>query len=625
MGKASTITHKLLGKVSQPYINAREIELSIQFDPEDPHSIPTVALSNTDWAFKEAQIINRHIRNFGIHSGIPYQQIVSNGDSTVVLIDGFLQPSGSETLFTCESVKNIPVILKGKNDWLNDAAKLIMFNTLLDRGIIRTSQYIQVPYVINTIPDYTEAAIATISAFVVINKIIDISKEISKVLGGLLSVIGAIGALIKAIIVIAWVIVVLGLIVLFLMDIANHIIQPVKYHASMRWRDLLVAGCGALGLGFSSSIFDEKIYADAVIMPAKLRSFEDVNNANSLGFTIPSTDDNGYYKKSFFELLLLTKDHFNAKIVITNDNVLVIERVDKSTSNAEYTLPNLPLTENGTNASEIFGNYIVEYKEDLSDNNTIDNYEGTLTQAITSTTSGADPKTVTIGGSKTVDFQLSRASRKKGLNNVEKRLDLLFKTHSKQVNKVADITNKLTQASNRIMGSVTKVIKKLKVVGIKIKFTPKPIPKLVHISPDSISERVGMMMLSNDFFQVDKVMSLDVASTPFNTKLKINNDVIFHSKTTYDKFHVVQSHAPTTEFPFGNQYRRYSLPNFNMCLEDVIKVINNNLIFTSDGRTAKIESLNWRPFDGIATDVKIRILHVSDRFLVTKTITENGL
>lgn len=625
MAKASKITHKLLGNKVQPYIDAREIELSIQFDPEDPHSIPTVALSNTDWSFKESQVINKHIVDFGIHSGIPYQQIVSNEDNTVVLIDGFLQPSSSETLFTCESVKNIPVIRRGKNDWLNDAAKLVMFNILLQKQTIRTDDYVQVPYVINTIPNYTEAAIATVAAFVVISKIIDISKEIGKILGGLASIIGAIGALIKMIIVIAWVIVILGLIVLFLIDIADHLIQPVKYHASMKWRDLLTAGCHELGLKFRSSIFDQKKYADAVIMPAKKKSFKDIKNENSLGFTIPSTNDKGYYKKSLFDLLILTKDHFNAKIIITNDDELVIERVDKSTSNEEYTLPNLPLEENGTNASEIQGNYIVEYKEDLSDNNTIDNYEGTLTQAITSTTSDADPKTVTIGGGKTIDFQLSRGSRKEGLTNIEKRLDELFKNRSEQVNRVADITNKLIKVSNKIISTVSKIVKKLKVIGIKINFSPEPIPKLAHVTPTSISERIGMLMLSNDFFQVDKVMSLDISSTPFNTKLKEDNDLIFHSETIYNDFHKVQSHAVTKEFPFGNQYKRFLMPDFNICLDDVIKLINNNLIFTHDGRSAKIESLNWRPFDGIATGVKIRILHVNDPFLVTNTITEDGL
>jgi hypothetical protein len=133
-----------------------------------------------------------------------------------------------------------------------------------------------------------------------------------------------------------------------------------------------------------------------------------------------------------------------------------------------------------------------------------------------------------------------------------------------------------------------------------------------------------MMMLSTDFFQEDKVISLDIATNPFNTKLKEDNDLIWHSETIYNKFHVVQSHAPTTEFPFGNQYVRYSLPDFPLCLEDVIKAINNNIIFTHDGRTAKIESLEWRPFTGIATNVKIRILEVSDRFLVTNLITEDG-
>jgi hypothetical protein len=624
MAGLNVIKHELLGKVSEPYLDAREIAISIQHDPEDPHAIPIVALSDTDWIFEESNAIQKHMDDFGIHSGVAYKQTVSDDDNSIVLVDGFLDPSSENAIFGCDTVENIPVILRGRNDWATDAAKAVMFNVLLAQGKITTDQYVQVPYVINTIPNYTEAAIATISAFVVIQKIIDISKEIGKVVAGILSVLGAIGAILKLLIVIAWVIVILGLIILFLMDIADHIIQPVKYHASMKLRDLLDAGCKELGLEFRSSIFDDDDINDSVYMPAKLQSFKDVNNANSLGFTIPDTRSNGYYKDSFFELLLFVKKLFNAKIIISDDDELILERVDTSTNSAELRLPNLPLKKNGNNGSETIASYTVEFREDLSDHNTIDNYEGTLTQATTTTTSGVDKKIVSIKGEKTIDLGVSRASRKGGLNNIEQRLNLLYTTHSEQVNQVADIANGLTRITSKIITTISKLIKKLKVVGIKINFDPQPIPRLMHITPTSISERIGMMMLSTDFFQEDKVISLDIATNPFNTKLKEDNDLIWHSETIYNKFHVVQSHAPTTEFPFGNQYVRYSLPDFPLCLEDVIKAINNNIIFTHDGRTAKIESLEWRPFTGIATNVKIRILEVSDRFLVTNLITEDG-
>lgn len=624
MAGVSKIKHELLGKVSQPYLDSREIAISIQHDPEDPHSIPIVALSNTDWIGEESDAIQKHMDDFGIHSGIAYKQTVSDDDNTVLLIDGFLDPSSENAIFECDSVESIPVILRGRNDWVTEAAKAVMFNVLLSQGKITTDQYIQVPYIINTIPNYTEAAIATISAFVVIQKIIDISKEIGKVVSGILSVLGAIGALLKLLIVIAWVIVVLGLIILFLMDIADHIIQPVKYHASMRLRDLLDAGCKELGLKFRSSIFDDDDINDSVYMPAKLQSFKDVNNANSLGFTIPDTRSKGYYKDSFFDLLLFVKNMFHAKIIISDDDELILERVDTSTNSAELRLPNLPLEKNGNNGSEIIANYSVEFRGDSKDDNTVDDYEGTLTQAITTTTSGVDKKIVTIKGEKTVDLGVARAARKEGLTDIEQRLDLLYTTHSQQVNKVADIANSLTGITNKVIKAVSKTIKKLKVIGIKINFDPQPIPRLTHITPTSISERIGMMMLSSDFFEEDKIISLDIADNPFNTKLKEDNNLIWHSETIYNEFHVVQSHAPTVEFPFGNQYIRYSLPDFPLCLDDVVKAINNNIIFTHDGRTAKIESLEWRPYTGIATNVKIRILEVSDKFLVTNLITEDG-
>jgi hypothetical protein len=134
-----------------------------------------------------------------------------------------------------------------------------------------------------------------------------------------------------------------------------------------------------------------------------------------------------------------------------------------------------------------------------------------------------------------------------------------------------------------------------------------------------------MMSISVDFFEKDKVLTVDIASDPSLTKVSLDNNTIWHSESLYNEFHVTQSHAVTDEFPTGNQFRRYELGEFRLCLDDVIKVINNNLIFTKDGRTAKIEEARWNDFYGVLKNGKIRIAHVDDPFLETKLVTPNGL
>lgn len=625
MGGINKTVHRLLGNQVEPSINAREVEVSIQFDPDDPHSIPFVDLSSLDWSFKEAQIINQHVVDFGIHTGIPYTQTVSDDDSSILLIDGYLDPAGIDTEFECDRISNIPVIQRKKNDWLTEASKNVLFNILLSKGIITTNDYIQVPYIISSIPNYTEAAIATITAFLVVQKIIDIGRRINEIVGQLLSVLGAIGAIINMVIVVLWIIIVLGQIILFLMDIFDHLIQPIKYHSGMKWKRLLEAGCQQLGLSFVSSIFDDERYADSIIMPAKQQSFKDVKNANSLGFTVPNTMDSGYYKGSFFDLLALTKTTFNAKIILNNNNELVLERVDKGIAEATLVLPNLPLNKHKTNANEIIGNYELAFLDDLSDNNTIDNYQGTVTNAITTSTSAGQQDTKVVPNYLLVQIDLARGVRKPDLTDMEERFNTMFQAFPNQINRISEITNSITGIRNSIVSKVAKLIKNLKIIGININFNPQPIPQLPTITATSIIKRIGMLMVSADFFQVDKVMSLNISSDPSLTKLKLANDSIWHSESLYREFHATQSHAITDEFPMGNQFRRYELGDFRLCLDDVIKIINNNLTFTDDGRTAKIEEARWRNFDGILTGGKIRIAHIDDEFLETNLSTPNGL
>jgi hypothetical protein len=363
------------------------------------------------------------------------------------------------------------------------------------------------------------------------------------------------------------------------------------------------------------------------LWPAKPVTFKDKTKLFSLGFTSPSTDSRGYYKKSFYELLVLVKNLFNGKIHINTDNELVFERADKNTSTANLVLPNLPLDEPQTNASEIISDYELAFRTDDSDDNTVDNYEGTTTNAITTSNSGAEIIDLSGEGEghKLIQLEVARATRKEGFTDIEARLDELVKAHAKDISAIVNLMNATSNLTDSIIRDVNKLIRRFKLVGIKIPFDPQPIPTVIQFDANVIERRIGMPLLSKDSFTVDKIMSLDIATSPFNTKLKEGNNTIWHSESLYDEFHFVQSHASTIDgVPFGNQYDRHKLGDFKMCLADVIKVINNNRTFTFDKRVAKIESLKWQQFGGIAKDGRIRIRKAHDEFLETNLITESG-
>ena len=294
----------------------------------------------------------------GMSEGPVYSQEIKDENGTLEIYKAFLDLQGENVIYSCENIENITGILHGQEEWLAGVSKAVYF-----RDLDLKQYYIQTPYVINTIPNYIEAAIATITAFVVLDKIRDISREIGNVLSQILSVLGAIGGLIYAVIVIAWAIVVLAQIIVFMTDIFDHLIQPIKYHAGMKLKKLLEIGCDEIGLDFESTIFDDPIQENLILLPAKKRSPEDAENQFALGFTIPnSTTTNGEYSKSFFELLEAVKLAYRADIDIEN-GVLHLENIGAPTVTPVSELPdlqNLPGDPHRTNLREVYNsNYTV--------------------------------------------------------------------------------------------------------------------------------------------------------------------------------------------------------------------------------------------------------------------------
>ena len=632
MSGINKVTYRLGGKSARPPIGSSG-SISLKSDPQDPDAPPRVTQSVWEFEFRNTEQINDHnagglSSGVGIREGLRYEVDITDDEGTLNVLDSYLDGTDRNVIYSKNRISNLPSKLRGKNDWFSEVAGRIYFANLLASGGITQSQVIQVPYVLNTIPNYKEAAITAITGYIVIKDLRNMGKELGNIGAELASVLSAIAAILKMIVVILWIIIQIATLIQFIAEVFNHLIQPVKFHATMRWVDQLRAGCKALGLEFQSSIFEQDRYKDAVIMESKFKSFEDVKNEDSLGFTTPSTDSNGYYKDSFAQLVLDAQDTFMAKVEITDDNKFIFERIDKGSKEEAYVLPPIPLDKYSTNQSDLISTYSMSFRTDLSDENTIDNYEGTASDIITQPIIVND-KFAEIGGRlEIVDIPFARASRKEGLNTIEKKFDRLYKNNSKAVNAIVKIANGIIKVRNSVVSTLSKIIKKLKVIGINIPIELKPIPLLNSITPNSISNRVGMMMLSADHFEVRKIMSLDIDANPMNTKLKEDNIIIWDTRTLYNDFHRVLSFVPSKDFPNGNQFRIYKAADIPFCKEDGLKVLNNSRIFAtvnSEQVKAKITDGNWIFKNKFATGLVIWISHLETTNLETKIITPNGL
>lgn len=631
--------HRLNNKISQPSEGSRNIFIELRPNEVDSTGEPRISTTTFNFAYNEAKEINAHLESgaaingngVGIHEGIQHSISVKDDDGELLIFDGYLVTSGAQVVYSKESIKNIKSELRGKIESLSKRAKAVYFSDLLEEKRINpVLDYVIVPYIINSIPSYKEAAIVTITAFMVINNTRTMVKEVAKALADIAGILSAIAGVIKVVLLIAWIIIVIAQIIILIQDIFDHIIQPIKYHNGMLWKRLLEIAAAKLGYTVSSTIFEQKEFIDTVRMPAKFEAFEDVNNKISLGFTRPNTiDSTGYYAGNFYELLKETKATFRASIVITDDNVMIIEPISRPTQSPVAKLPNIKRLEHQTNASELRSNYTIGFKLDSTEDNTKKAFTGTFTSAITTALRENDPFANTLdtpnAGAFEVLMPFARAARKNGLTNIEQGFHTLFKAVSPAINTVVIVANILILIRNTIMNKIQKVLDKLKVVGINIPFNPKVVSRLPLFNPDIIKDRIGMLMIEKDAFDVPKVMALDIASSPRQTKLKILNNIFWHSEFIYQRFHAGQSHAITDEFPFGNQERIYKSGGFHLCKETAEQILRNNRIFTHDGLTARITSLKWNIETGIVESIEYRIPHVDTRNLKTVLITPHGI
>jgi hypothetical protein len=166
-------------------------------------------------------------------------------------------------------------------------------------------------------------------------------------------------------------------------------------------------------------------------------------------------------------------------------------------------------------------------------------------------------------------------------------------------------------------------VKKLGQIGIKIKFNPKTIPALKTVNPNLFDNRIGMMLLENDFFQVDKVLSLNISTSPRNTKIKSTNQSRWHSEYLVRNYHDGQSFVPSVKFPFGNQRTEFKGIQAKVCKDDLVLLLDNNHIFAPDGRSSELVAFKYKLKTGVS-DITYRVPAIHTKNLVEIIRTPKG-
>lgn len=595
------------------------LEVECSFENNSPDA--TVKTTTFEWLGEDAETLNTWIKRgqvgwYGLFEGTPFK--ITACSPSVTLFDGCVDYTSQDTTFQCDVVK-ANVKETQRIQFLNDRAESFSFSYLYNSvGSITRGDFVAVPYVISVIPDYLQVALLVITFIEMVKLIRD---SIETVVGYIQAAIGAtIWWLIAIYIALAIAAIAYSLFLTLLMVntlkmLINELVQPIKFKYGMRVSTLFEKGCSYLGLGFSSTILQGQ-YRNLVIIPQKKAYYHQVETPDQYINEIFGQTSNrkvydeaqnptayGYYEGTFAQLIREMCDVFNAKVVIRN-NILFFERWDFWNNNSVFTMPNQssesPFDDPyGTNANEITSNYLLSFILDSSDTNTYDRYDGTSCQMTLAPVAVSNVKNVLL----------------KGLT--DKRLNYALAKRKQELTVVEDVVNYL-------LASLTPFYQTLGVWDNW--FSIHALPAL----PNYVSNnRIGAMLLSSDFTDVQKLLLVEDKPTLWNTidnglvscfKVDIDNSRADHLGYTdafrlMREFHsaswAINTLASPVQYP--NQYLTYKDKEVPMCCGDFVSLKNNNIIQTYDNKKGRLDSMRWNPFTETAhVDFRVKQVYTKN-------------
>lgn len=622
---AIKINYILNGTQINPPMNWQDTAFEVNFD-RDGNAKTNITSNNFDFVRENADTIISRVYDgatggYGILEAVPLEVQLERNGVIEKPFSGYVDLT-KNSIFSREMCK-VNATERKSIEWLEEKADGFTFEYLRSINVITNDDYKFIPYIINSIPDYKESAIAILTGFIVVQQIIDCIEKVKDLLAEIANPLTAVSGIVKASLLAIYLVTLIASLIKLIKDIIQLLIQPVKYHACMSVKTLVEKGCQHLGLTLSSSILSSGIYSKAYIMPEKFKNPVNFDDNRILGFTTAQkTQQEGYYKGTFGNLLRALKEQFNAKIYIKN-NVLYFERLDANLTPPQYVLPDIYQPEYKTNADEFKANYYIVYQTDTIDKNTLQEYEGTAHQVIFNPNISQNGDLVMMKGLDGVRIPFALAKRKTDLTIPEKIVKAFLDVLSAIVNALIAALNALIIGINAVISGINSVINALDFIGININLNVQPIATISPVNLGNLIEnRINMMKLETDFTSVPKMFLMDLGAQNKFNKLTTGNETYFSAKYLYDNYHYINNFLPTADKPNGNQYIIKEFVNVPFGFQHYQQVKENNQIIVGD-KTGLIESFKWNPYDQVA-NIRIRISTLLTNNINATYLTPSG-
>ena len=590
-------------------------DVELNYELED--AVASIASGEFTFVGEAATLLNDWINDGFIYEGCPYRIELENQ----VLFDGYIDLSAEDVDISCDEVK-ASIVETGSINWLNDIAdSFTMESLLLDDGIIKPGDLVDIPYVISELPQYGKAFLSFFSAYSLLKDINQIVQDIKAVVAQMTNPIGAITAIISIVFLIAYIALTVVMIILLLKQMVNSLIQPIKYHKGMYVNTMFERSCEKLNMEFRSpGLLSDGVFSKLAIVPKKYtvgRTARQLRKTKKRGKTglekledlilntqVLTNIDTGALPKTLGDLIRDMQTMYDAKVFIqkrsSGKNILYVVPSRYEFEASVFQVQDVYSKYRGTNASELNSNLEVLYTIDPSEYNTLDDIHHTHVQVITKpkVTKNSNPQFRLAKGLKSVQIPYARAIRKTDLTFPEKVVDLVSKIVQSVIKAMLKIQNALVKLANGVIDGVNFLLKLINATLPPLLNTKKPIPLLVsNLKTTDVNslnittefKRVGTLLLSQDQFSVDKIMLLDNGKITEDS-LQDLSPAYLHRLFLSDS----NSFVPSDEYPNANQYARYSAENHPFCISDYLLLKRNkNRILSPSGEEAEIESLKW--------------------------------
>ena len=537
------VKYYLGGQEIEDVVERDEVSIQVDFRDVIQGNIETYKFTFVNRAF---QIIEEYKNNgltggVGIFEGLDFKIVIQEGVEQRTVFEGFLDFETYENLMPLK-----PKILckVKKEDGLNSISERLQgltFAYLRSINEITPNDYDYVESVVEKKFNVIETLFLVFAIYSFIQQIITSTRNIAQNIGIIAgitsgSTTGGLGAIVYAIASIIFDAAFIAFSVIAIKNLVEQILEsilsPVKDQYCINYNLALTKIFKYLGYEFITNIEEVK---EEYYLPSKAEDRENIG--------IPFDSDYGFFASEFLELAL---NRFNAKIFVNGKGQIEMrsELDDYFQLQSNYILPDVLDAPFSYNVNELKESRLISFDNDISEDYTLDNYQGTSYVITTKPITENNPKNTLITGFVENRFNICLGTAKTEFNSVENALTTLLET-----------VDELFEFWGAKSSSVNVITNRLRTLKTSTYFFNKP--KLIRIQNHKIA---------------------------VDNREKVNAKYYYDNYIDYNSF--VQNNYKKQHKVFSGVVIPFSYDNYKQLLE-------NSYFTTNEGKLGRINSLNW--------------------------------